>query len=1234
MVRRTRALPRVVVFNAVKSWLNTPQEGSDRQLGRIWIVSEPPRDAEGKDGKGHWRTSGMAGIWVDQEELIEGNWNTREELGGDDWTAISNEEWVIVAVYRHQRKNPAETAEWWADIMAKTKANAWNKDKAILIAGDFNAEHDLWLGNEAQTKPHSERRNPLQGEEIAAIATTAEMYAVIDRKHPYTRTGKGRPSALDVIWTSHRVPGTIDKTWGSSDHAYLSLGGDQTSHNPNAPKQKTTAPAETRTHVDARKARNEIAACALINPPPKKGLWVETARICEANRKTRLTNPSASGNWWNAELELLRKVAHKSAKRSADRPGCTKRRKDCTLARGIFRRAMRKAKREYQEERVQSLIGEERSAILAFYQERDRILRADVSALRGSNPTPQIIGESEAQTANRLQRHNFPEDAEEPSHPREWNTHRPPSPDLWTKVNKDLAGKSAAGPDKLTTKMVRRLFVAEEIEDALAAEMLEAWTTGTPRLEWRQVRIKYVPKPGRKAWTEAATWRPIGVINTAGKIYSAGVAKDIQSQIRWAAPVFGATKGVGCVDIALRHANLINHVSGNNNDGRRAIQKPTLVGVYFDVKSAFPGTKRTHLTEALEAHPEIQHWARDIETRADRRLARVEWEGMTETNRWELISGLDQGDPASPVLWQLVMERVLLSMTQPPPDTNNGPVMELMDAYVDDGFIGKIGLMSKQEVHATIGRLAACCKAVKERWGFTLPPEKMEVVIKGRFPAKSIVAMGWPEGLPPPQEKTVTRLGIPIPVNNKWHDNSHLSKRIAMMQSKAALIRRMGNQLAWDMDTILAAAVAILLPTVAYGCELWEKGSTVENAEREWYRAIKGILGWHGKIKRTTLFLALAIPSVEEYRLHLRRRATIRILKNPDHPARHSPTSGITDAMAGEWLPSQATPPEMTQSSQTGWSSHPLATKATTESRKVGTDEGMSWEDWTNCIVNDAITEEGRKVVFSDASVLDDGRAGAGWVDATGGGFLTNADRAPLGKGMTSGDAETLACSKAYGGRPGRWLVLTDSTTAIDALTGPHNVAEREVAEARRNGVDVQIGWIKGHADIPGNEKADSEAKAAAESQPQDIPMTRFTTAWARKEDTKKWNESKTDPFWGEGRVRTWNKASARTLLRTRQATSKCPLCEHDNPGNNITRHVMIECEPAETLRIRTKLYNPARPDENRGYAGWDSWLSAEEHRNTEAFLKALAKAWSLAGALPEERGCEPYGDRVMMGTE
>jgi len=54
---------------------------------------------------------------------------------------------------------------------------------------------------------------------------------------------------------------------------------------------------------------------------------------------------------------------------------------------------------------------------------------------------------------------------------------------------------------------------------------------GNPKTGWREVSIKMTPKPQTA---------DMGVMNTAGKIYSAGMAVDIAEVTQWQNNAYGA----------------------------------------------------------------------------------------------------------------------------------------------------------------------------------------------------------------------------------------------------------------------------------------------------------------------------------------------------------------------------------------------------------------------------------------------------------------------------------------------------------------------------------------------------------------------------------------------------------------------------------------------------------------------------------------------------------------------
>jgi ribonuclease HI len=134
--------------------------------------------------------------------------------------------------------------------------------------------------------------------------------------------------------------------------------------------------------------------------------------------------------------------------------------------------------------------------------------------------------------------------------------------------------------------------------------------------------------------------------------------------------------------------------------------------------------------------------------------------------------------------------------------------------------------------------------------------------------------------------------------------------------------------------------------------------------------------------------------------------------------------------------------------------------------------------------------------VFTDGSRMK-GNTGAGW-SVTRGLQSTAEGRVHLGCHATVFQAETVAIhdflswlnnDTAKYKRGDRFRIWSDSQSAIQAIKARKTKSavvgdcQEQLRKARTN-YHIELGWIKGHADIPGNEWADALAKEASELRP------------------------------------------------------------------------------------------------------------------------------------------------------
>ena len=251
-----------------------------------------------------------------------------------------------------------------------------------------------------------------------------------------------------------------------------------------------------------------------------------------------------------------------------------------------------------------------------------------------------------------------------------------------------------------------------------------------------------------------------------------------------------------------------------------------------------------------------------------------------------------------------------------------------------------------------------------------------------------------------------------------------------------------------------------------------------------------------------------------------------------------------------------------------------------------GTDDRIWWETQ----LQDEQVTEGRRLVYSDGSMLEDGKVGGGWYGKGWMGCIPQG-HSHVGDIATVWDGEIAGMAGAVEGfeRGEKILLLADSKAAISAVrkagrTGKARTRDlaklmniiREREEENGKGA-VALGWVKSHIGIHGNEMADGMAKKGAEKGADTLQVTEGGIRQKTKRGRKK--ERQVVGF-GKGKAVSWNQRQTTTYsqLRTNKGAlqswkykigkAEDPGCRHCREGRAETGdHIMFECRKWESLR-------------------------------------------------------------------
>ena len=190
-------------------------------------------------------------------------------------------------------------------------------------------------------------------------------------------------------------------------------------------------------------------------------------------------------------------------------------------------------------------------------------------------------------------------------------------------------------------------------------------------------------------------------------------------------------------------------------------------------------------------------------------------------------------------------------------------------------------------------------------------------------------------------------------------------------------------------------------------------------------------------------------------------------------------------------------------------------------------------------------------------------------------------------------------------------VIFSDSQSALQAIqnwdsssTSVTEIIKKIHSIKTQHKIEVYLQWIPGHSEIPGNEKADTLAKAGSSSEQPDVPVSMATAkkiikTIGRQQWLNGWAAGKTGRPMYRYRDRPTCPTKERTLTRQEQCTifqlrtGHCtlnkhlnrtrkdhpPTCRHCSTSEETVQHHLLEC--SHLLNIRKTLLPPAPTIQN-----------------------------------------------------